>query len=81
MDRLREQVDTDDINAAHERPTRYPTEKNRFQLHCGLCGELYYVNELTAQRAKSAIQRDPSETPFYCERCEEEYSEDEHGHD
>jgi hypothetical protein len=79
MDRLRETINPDEMGI-HEGPTRYRTEKNNHALHCRECGDLYHVDEKTIRRVLSALEGDPSENPFCCPRCEEEYEEEAYRH-
>ena len=57
------------------RTTTHKTQTNRYPLHCGLCGELYYLDETAFRSVHSALERDPSDVPFYCEACEQDWSE------
>jgi len=73
MERLRERLDTDEMYASREKPTKYKTDTNRYGVHCAMCGELYYVDEHTISKVRSAVEVDPSDNPFLCADCEEEY--------
>ncbi|HWP43580.1 MAG TPA: hypothetical protein VNO14_10120 [Blastocatellia bacterium] len=73
MDRLREKLNPEEVQTAVEGPTRYRTEKNIYKLNCAACGELYYVDKYTLEKATKTLEGDPSEIDFYCEDCEEEY--------
>ncbi len=66
--------------AEHGMPTTYKTQTNRYPLHCGLCGELYYLDETALRSIHSALERDPANIPFYCEACEQDWSEEAYGH-
>ena len=74
----RESLDTNDRLADHDRPTKLRTEQNTHELHCRSCGDTWFVDDATADRVRIALEYDPTENPFACERCEEEYAEDEH---
>lgn len=79
MHRLRETINPEEMGI-HEGPARYPSGKNLHALHCRECGDLYYVDEQTIRRFHAALEGDPSENPFCCARCEEEYEEEAYGH-
>jgi hypothetical protein len=52
--------------------TRYKVGPNQSELICGVCGETYYVDDETLQRAMSAIE-EGLDNPFCCDECEAEY--------
>lgn len=79
MDRLREELNPEETPHAVEGPTKYRTEKNQYNLRCAMCGELFYVDKQTLQKAESSLEGDPSEIAFYCDDCEEEYQEEAYG--
>jgi hypothetical protein len=79
MARLREAIDPEERQSWTVGPTRYMTATNHYQLHCADCGELYYVDEATMRKVRSAHEGDPSEVAFRCSDCEEEYAEEESG--
>jgi NAD-dependent SIR2 family protein deacetylase len=74
MSGLRETLD--DLETAVDAPTRFKTEGNTCELRCAGCGELFYVDEHTFNRAQSALEFDPADTPFCCDDCEEQYEEE-----
>ncbi|HSB11525.1 MAG TPA: hypothetical protein VLM38_18700 [Blastocatellia bacterium] len=74
MPTLRETLD--EIPAAIETPTTFPTERNKYEMRCGVCDELFYVDETTYDRVRSAVEFDPTDNPFRCDDCQEEYDED-----
>ena len=80
MNRLREELNPEEVQGAIEGKTRYMTSRNRYRLHCAECYELFYVDEGTYRRATSPLQGDPSEIAFLCDACEQEYSEEEYLH-
>ncbi len=45
-------------------------------IRCGVCEDLYYVDETTYNRVKRALEFDPTDNPFSCDDCEEEYDEE-----
>jgi hypothetical protein len=55
-------------------PTPYRTGVNKVELSCGMCGDLYFVEQSTADRVRKAI-RQGLDNPFRCTVCEEEYDE------
>lgn len=72
MVRLREKLNPEEQLDALGCPTRYETERNLHGLHCRECGELYYVDDSTAEK----VGVDPTENPFVCSECEEAYAEE-----
>jgi hypothetical protein len=57
------------------RPTLHQTEGNRYPLNCGICRELFFVDEHILRRVYLALERDQSGMTFSCEACEEQYAE------
>jgi len=51
-------------------PTPYATDANRFELRCGMCGEVHYVDGQTFERVNMAA-RAGLDNPFMCASCEE----------
>lgn len=80
MERLKETLNPEEQQGAIEGPTTYKTATNKYELHCGVCGGLYFVDEATLGEVSAAMDADPSENPFCCDDCEEEYEEDEYAH-
>ena len=76
MDRLRGRVDTNDMSEDQPRASRVATPVYRHPLHCGACGDLFYVDDRTLQRVERAVRYDPSDAPFTCDACEEAYFEE-----
>lgn len=74
MPGLREKLDEprSDIDA----PTKFETERNTHQIRCGVCEDLYFVDETTYNRVRRALEFDPTDNPFSCDDCEEEYDEE-----
>ena len=71
MSTLRETLD--DLQSAVDAPTRFKTEGNAFEMRCAGCGELFYVDEQTFNRAQSALGFDPTDDSFRCDDCEEQF--------
>lgn len=51
-----------------------PTEPNRHEVRCGMCGKTVYVDEATFQFAREAIEAG-LDSPFKCKDCQQEYDE------
>jgi hypothetical protein len=79
MVRLRETVNSEERQGLTLGPTRHITATNHYGVHCADCGELYYVDESTMGRIRSAHEGDRSEVPFRCDDCEDESAEQEFG--
>jgi hypothetical protein len=75
MMHLTERMDIHGKHVKLGKPTLHRTEVNRYPLNCGICRELYFVDEGILRRVHSALEGDPSEMPFSCEACEEHYAE------
>ena len=74
MSGLRETLD--DLQSAADAPTRFKTERNSYELRCGGCGELFFVDAHTFDGALKALEFDATDNPFYCDDCEAEYAEE-----
>ena len=53
-----------------------PTERNKYEMRCGVCDGLFYINEAIYQQVRSAMEFDPTDNPFRCNDCEQEYDEE-----
>ena len=51
------------------RPTPYRAGVNQFELWCGVCGKVYYADEQTFGRVKTAGRAGQCHS-FVCEACE-----------
>jgi hypothetical protein len=78
MTRLRETLNPEEKQGALGGPTRIKTAENQHPLHCSTCDEMYYVDESIYREFMHAIEYDPSENRFLCDRCIEEQAEEEH---
>jgi hypothetical protein len=78
MDRLRDKQYPEEGQEALAGPTKYMTDKNLHGLHCRECGAMYYVDDSIYRRVMAATDWDPSENPFVCDDCEEQYEEEEY---
>jgi hypothetical protein len=78
MDRLREKLNPEEEQNALTGPTRYMTDNNLHGLHCRECGGMYYVDDSIYRRVMAVTDWDPSENPFVCADCEEQYAEEEY---
>lgn len=77
MDRLRETLNPEEQGVVLK-PTKHKTATNQYAVPCRQCGDIYYVDEQVHRRVLAAAEADPTENPFCCERCEEEYAEEAH---
>ncbi|MFL6333940.1 MAG: hypothetical protein ACJ754_11560 [Pyrinomonadaceae bacterium] len=71
-----------DLNPEEERgfakgPTKHKTPVNKFEVPCGMCGGIYYVDEETSERIGTAVEKG-LDNPFVCEESEQEYEERAH---
>jgi len=74
MPRLRSTLNTEEQPGFIEGPTRYKTGPNQSELVCGFCNGIYYVDEVTFQRAMLAME-EGIDNPFCCDECEAEQEE------
>lgn len=74
MTKLRESLD--DMHTAAGAATKLKTELNKYEVRCGVCNELFFVDESTYHRVRVALEFDPADSPFCCDDCEEEYAEE-----
>ena len=74
MTRLRETLD--EPRSDVDTPTKFKTEVNNHRMLCGVCDGLFYVDEATYSRVRSAIEFDPAGNPFRCSDCEQNYDEE-----
>ena len=55
-------------------PTVFKTERNQYELRCGLCCRVSYVDEDTFAFVTEATKMGLDD-PFRCEKCNEEYDD------
>jgi hypothetical protein len=70
--KIRAELDADIINA--NEPTEYATDTNRFQLPCGVCGKMLFVDRETLAAYEKALLHD-LDNQFICADCEREYED------
>ena len=70
MVRLREGFDADLIH--RNQATDYRSATNRYEIACGECGKIFYVDEDSKADFERAATHD-LEYKFTCSECEEEY--------
>jgi translation initiation factor 2 gamma subunit (eIF-2gamma) len=54
--------------------TAFKTERNQHEVRCGMCGNIFYVDEGVYAFAKEGMETG-LDNPFKCETCEQEYDE------
>lgn len=74
MSNLRSALNPEEKQGAVTGPTEYRIGGNQFELSCGMCGNVYFVDQSTADRVREAVEQG-LDNPFRCEDCEEEYDE------
>lgn len=55
-------------------PTKEKPGLNQVSIRCGMCGDLYYVDEATKARIAEVVETG-LDNPFRCEDCESEYDD------
>ena len=73
MLRVRAELDANQAETAMQ-ATNYPTEKNQFDVYCDMCGEVFFVDEITFERVSEAL-REGFDNPFVCADCRDELGE------
>jgi hypothetical protein len=73
MTTLRSYIDPDQ-QAVTEGPTVFKTERSEYEIHCGMCGRVAYVDKETFRQFSEATQAG-LDNPYRCEPCEEEYDD------
>lgn len=71
---LRSEQNPEEQRGLQEGPTSYKTPVNSFEVRCGMCGDLYYVDEATFGGIRTAVEAG-LDNPFMCADCEEESDE------
>jgi hypothetical protein len=69
---LRERMNAQSTYIAIGTPTSYRTEINRYPLYCGICHDLFYVDERIVRQVYAALEDEQSEIPFSCVQCQEQ---------
>lgn len=67
MVRIREEFDADRTESVMQ-VSEYPTEKTQFEVFCDMCGEVFFVDEITFEKVSHAL-REGFDNPFVCEDC------------
>lgn len=67
MIRLREEYDASLAEKAME-ASSYPTDKQQHEVFCDMCGEVFFVDELTGEKVRRALS-EGFDNPFVCEDC------------
>lgn len=70
--KIRAEFDADMIEA--NKQTEYETELNRFELPCGVCGKMLFVDKETLGNYEKALEHD-LDNQFICADCEREYED------
>ena len=73
MVKVREELDADRAERAVQ-TSKYPTERNKFDVHCDMCGEAFFVDEMTFEKVSAAL-REGFDNPFICDECRDELGE------
>ena len=74
MPRLRSTLNPEEQPDFIQGPTGYKRSPNQSELVCGYCHGINYVDEVTFQRAISAMA-EGIDNPFCCDECEAEREE------
>jgi hypothetical protein len=72
MPQVREKFDPDFVKT--NEPTDYRTDLNCYELPCGVCGRMLYVDETTRRDFERALEHD-LDNQFVCAECERDYED------
>lgn len=72
MERLRSEYDADRIAAPG--PSRFKSNANPYEVRCGMCGRISFVDDVTFQGIKAATEAG-LDYAFSCTECQDEYDE------
>lgn len=72
MERLRSELDGDRVMTPG--PSRFKSAANPYEVRCGMCGRISYVDEVTFRGIEAATAAG-LDYAFSCEHCQEEYDE------
>jgi len=73
MTKVKEELDASRAETAMQ-ASSYPTERNQFDVYCDMCGEVFFVDELTFEKVSEAL-REGFDNPFVCDDCRGEFDE------
>ena len=74
MSKLRSEISSEEEHVNITGPTTFKTAENQQELRCGMCGDIYFVDEETFRRVnRTAVEG--LDNPFKCSDCEEEYDD------
>ncbi|MDH3494295.1 MAG: hypothetical protein OEM82_12145 [Acidobacteriota bacterium] len=73
MTRQRSFFESDRVEQLQQ-PTRYRTSANKNEVHCGMCGDTYFLDDVSYKHVTRVIEV-TLENPFLCEGCELENEE------
>lgn len=73
MNRQRSFFESDRIEQLGQ-PTRYRTSINTNEVYCGMCGETYFLDDVSFTSVNRTIEV-TRENPFLCQGCEFENEE------
>lgn len=71
---LRSELNPEERPGLQEGPTSYKTHADSVEVRCGMCGEVFYVDEATARSIAVAVETG-LDNPFMCKDCQDEYDE------
>jgi len=74
MQRQRSFYESDRIEQLQQ-PTRYITQLNKNEVYCGMCGDVYFLDDVQFKTVNRVIEN-TLENPFLCQECEFERDED-----
>ncbi len=73
MVKVKEELDAGRAEKAMQ-ASKNPTERNQFDVYCDMCGEAFYVDEITFEKVSTAL-REGYDNPFVCDDCRDELGE------
>ena len=73
MVKVKEELDANRAETAMQ-ATRHPTDRHEFDVYCDMCGEVFFVDEITFEKISLAL-REGFDNPFICDDCQDELGE------
>jgi ferredoxin len=73
MPQIREEADAD-TTENYNRYTDHKTNRNKFEVLCGTCAKVCYVDEKTHENFVRSMEHNP-DNPFLCDACLDEYND------
>ncbi len=71
---LRSEQNPEEQPGLREGPSSFKTAAHSFEVRCGMCGGLHFVDEATSKAIRVAVEAG-LDNPFMCADCRDEYDD------